>query len=107
MKTGPISWLAELSMIHDSAPAGDNDSYATLLEGNWRIRKGQNLKLTAEFYDPDRDVDENEQNRFSLVWEYTPMEFVQLRAGARAYDGIPQNSLQNRTEAFLELHGYF
>jgi hypothetical protein len=80
-----------------------------LLEANWLVRKGQNLKLTAEFHNPDRDVDEDEdeQNRFSLVWEYTPMEFVQLRAGARAYDGIPQNALQNRTEAFLELHGYF
>jgi hypothetical protein len=43
LKTGPISWLAELSLIADEAPAGDNDSYATLLEGNYRLRKGHNL----------------------------------------------------------------
>ncbi len=108
LRTGPVSWLAEADYIVDQGtPTGRREAWVGLLEANWLIRKGQNLKLTTEFYDPDQDVAEDEQNRFSLVWEYTPMEFIQLRAGARAYDGIPQNSLQNRTEAFLELHGYF
>jgi len=108
LRTGPVTWLGEADYIVDEGTStGRREEWVGLLEANWLLRKGQNLKLTAEFYDPDRDVDEDEQNRFSLVWEYTPMEFVQLRAGARAYDGIPQNSLQNRTEAFLELHGYF
>jgi hypothetical protein len=108
VRTGPVSWLAEADyIVDDGTPTGRRESWVGLLEANWLVRKGQNLKLTAELHDPDRDVDEDERNRFSLVWEYTPMEFVQLRAGARAYDGIPQSSLQNRTEAFLELHGYF
>ena len=54
LKTGPISWLAELSLIKDKEPSGDNDSYATLLEGNWRLRKGHNLKVGYEFLEPDR-----------------------------------------------------
>ena len=74
---------------------------------NWGIRNGHNLKLTGEYYDPDRDVDEDEQNRWSLVYEYTPLPFVQLRAGYRRYEGIPQNDLQNRKLTFLELHGFF
>ena len=37
-----------------------------------RSAAGQNLKLTAEYFDPDDDVDEDEQNRFSVVWEYVP-----------------------------------
>jgi hypothetical protein len=108
LRTGPVTWLGEADYIVDEGtPTGRREEWVGLLEANWLFRKGQNLKLTAEFFDPDRDVNEDEQNRFSLVWEFTPMEFIQLRAGARAYDGIPQNSLQNRTEAFLELHGYF
>ena len=87
--------------------AAKAEEWVGLLEANWLIRKGHNLKLTAEYFEPDTDVDENEQNRFSLVWEYAPMEFLQIRTGVRAYDGIPQNSLQNRTEALLQLHGYF
>jgi hypothetical protein len=65
------------------------------------------LKLTVEGFDPDDDVDEDEQARYSLVWEYMPVQLLQLRAGARAYDGIPQNALQNRRFYFLSMHAFF
>ena len=48
----------------------------------------------------------HQQVRASLVYEYTPIPFVQLRAGVRQYDGIPQNDLQNRRLLFLEIHGF-
>jgi hypothetical protein len=41
------------------------------------------------------------------VWEYTPLQFVQLRVGYRNYDGIPQNDLQNRRVVFAQINGYF
>jgi hypothetical protein len=107
LKTGPISWLAELSLIRDTAPAGDNDSYATLLEGNWRLRKGHNLKVGYEFLEPDEDRDEDQQERYSLVWEYNPVQFTQGRIGVRRYNGIPNIASSNRDELFAELHVYF
>jgi hypothetical protein len=107
LKTGPINWLAELSLINDSAPAGDNDSYATLLEGNWRLRKGHNLKVGYEFLEPNEDRDEDQQERYSLVWEYNPIQFVQSRVGVRRYNGIPNIASSNRDELFAELHVYF
>jgi len=107
LKTGPISWLAEISLINDDAPAGDNDSYATLLEGNWRLRKGHNLKVGYEYLEPNDDRDEDEQERYSLVWEYNPVQFVQSRAGVRRYNGIPNIPSSNRDELFAELHVYF
>lgn len=107
LKTGPISWLAELSLINDNAPAGDNDSYATLLEGNWRIRKGHNLKVGYEFLEPNEDRDEDQQERYSLVWEYNPIQFVQSRIGVRRFNGIPNIAASNRDELFAELHVYF
>jgi hypothetical protein len=42
-----------------------------------------------------------------LLYEWSPIQFLQLRAGVRVYDGIPQNDLQNRKQAFLQLHGFF
>jgi hypothetical protein len=36
-----------------------------------------------------------------------PVQFVQIRTGVRSYDGIPQNDLQNRTTAFVQLNAYF
>jgi hypothetical protein len=108
LRTGPIAWLAEADYVEDEGfPDGERTQWVGLLEANWAYRTGHNLKLTAEYFEPDEDVDEDEQNRWSLVWEVTPMQVLQLRVGARVYDGIPQNDLQNRRLAFVQLNAYF
>jgi hypothetical protein len=108
LTTGPIAWLAEADYVTDKGVAsGTRKSIAGLLEGNWLMRKGHNLKITAEELDPDRDVGEDNQTRYSAVYEYTPIQYLQLRSGIRYYDGIPQNDLQNRRVGFVELHGFF
>ena len=107
VRTGPVAWLAEADYVLDKSFDPRRKQAVGLIEADWLVRKGNNLKLTAEYFDPDREVSEDQQNRFSLVWEYTPLQFVQLRVGARYYDGIPQNDLQNRREVFAQLNGYF
>ncbi len=108
LRTGPISWLAEVDWIEDdSGGGGRTNSIATLLEANWQPRRGHNIKLSHDWFDPDDDIDEDEQARFSLLWEYTPMQFLQARIGVRVYDGIPQVDSQNRDEFFAELHAFF
>ncbi len=108
LRTGPIAWLAEADyIVDDSFADGRRHQWAGLLESNWEFLAGHNLKLSAELFEPDTDVDEDEQTRFSLVWEYVPIQFLQVRAGARIYDGIPQNDLQNRKLVFVSLHGFF
>ncbi len=108
IRTGPVAWLAEIDLISDDIPsAGTIDSIAGLFEANWLFRKGNNLKLSYDYFDPDRDFSEDHQSRYSLLWEYTPMQFLQARIGLRIYDGVPQVDTQNREEAFIELHGFF
>lgn len=108
LRTGPISWLAEADYIKDKGfPEGERKQVVGLLEGNWLIAKGHNLKVTAEHFEPDRDVDEDERARYSVVYEFTPIQFLQLRFGARVYDGIPQNDSDNRKLAFAQMNGYF
>ena len=108
LRTGPVAWLAELDYIIDEGtPTGRRGLWANLLEANYAYRKGQNLKATFEWFDPDDDVAEDERTRMSLVWEYSPMQFVQARFGYRNYDGIPQNPAQNRDQLFAELHIHF
>ncbi len=107
-RTGPISWLAELDYVTDETLGGpDVDRVVGLLEGNWRVAKGHNLKVTYEAFDPNDDLDEDHRERYSIVWEYSPMQLLQPRVGVRFSDGIPQDDLQNREEFFAELHGYF
>lgn len=108
IRTGPVAWLAEIDyIIDDSTPTGRRKSWATLLEANYGYRRGHNLKLTFEWFDPDDDVSEDEQNRISAVWEYSPIQFLQARIGYRSFDGIPQNPAQNREQMFAELHVFF
>jgi len=108
LKTGPLVWLFEADLIRDAGfPEGTRSMLAGLGEVNWGFSKGQNLKLTAEYYDPDRNVSNDQKTRWSAVYELSPLPFVQLRAGFRKYDGIPQNNVDNRRQMFLELHGYF
>ncbi len=96
LRTGPISWLGEADVIDDkSVGAGQGRMVATLLEGNWLIARGNNLKITAEYLDPNRNVSNDAQTRWSVVYELTPIQFAQLRAGVRYYDGIPQIDTQH------------
>lgn len=105
LKTGRVAWLAEIDyIIDDGSPTGRRSLWASLLEANVALTRGHNLKLTFEFFNPDDAVAENEQNRWSLVWEYFPVQFVQLRAGYRKAKGIPQNPAQNAERVFVELH---
>lgn len=108
LKTGPIAWLAEIDLISDDLQTqGTRDAIAGLLEANWLLMAGHNLKVSYDYFDPDNDISDDQQVRWSLLWEYTPIQFVQARFGLRAYDGIPQSDAQNRNEAFAELHGFF
>ncbi len=107
-RTGKISWLAELDFIQDDVSGGGTvETYATLVEGNWRFKKGHNLKVGYEFLDPSDRVAEDEEERYSLVWEYSPFQLFQTRVGYRFYNGVPLFPATNRTDFFFELHGYF
>jgi hypothetical protein len=106
-RSGAVDWLGELDFVRDAGyPGSARRLIGGLGEANWGFRKGQNLKITAEYFDPDLSVANDQQTRWSLVYEYTPIPFFQLRAGYRRYRGIPQNDLENRRLLFLELHAF-
>jgi hypothetical protein len=108
LRTGPISWLAEVDAVEDKSEGVDQGrTLATLLEGNWLIARGNNLKVTAEYLDPNRSVQNNGETRWSVVYELTPIQFLQVRTGVRYYDGIPQIDTQHTKQYFVELHGFF
>jgi hypothetical protein len=105
---GPVTLLGEVDYIDDEAIGLEGRKLmASLAEANWKVAQGHNLKFGFEWLEPDTDVDEDEQTRASLVYEWSPIQFIQLRAGVRVYDGIPQSDSQNRKTAFLQLHGFF
>lgn len=107
-RTGPVDWLGELDA--STAPNGSGGiqtQAGVLLEGDWLIAPGNNLKLTMERYDPDRDTPDNGEARWSLVYELTPIQFVQLRAGVRDYYGPKAIPSQRSRLTFVQLHVFF
>ena len=108
LRTGKVSWLGEAAYIRDEGfGTGPREQLVSLAEANINLKKGHNLRVSYEFFEPDNDVDEDERNRTSIVYEYFPIQFTQLSVGYRKSDGIPQSDLQNLEEAFLQLHVYF
>jgi hypothetical protein len=109
LKTGPIAWLAEADVVVDHTTPNGLRTAGGLLEADWLITQGMNLKITAEQYAPNLDVSirRNGQTRWSVVYEFTPIQFLQLRAGIRYYDGIPQADAQHEQLYFVQLHAFF
>jgi hypothetical protein len=107
LHTGPIAWLAEVDITDDkSLPVGQGRQLGTLAEANWLIMQGHNLKFTHEFLDPNRSVSNNGQTRYSIVYEMTPIQYLQIRTGLRYSDGIPQAPAQHLKVGFIELHAF-
>ena len=108
LKTGPIVWLGEADLVDDrSLGNGGVKMLATLAEADWMLARGHNIKVTGEYLDPNRRVAHDQETRWSLLYELTPVQFVQLRAGVRYSDGIPQLATEHTRLYFLELHGFF
>jgi hypothetical protein len=107
LQTGPVSWLAEADLVNiQDSHRIEHQLAAALLEADWLVRRGANLKLTAEALDPERGQGGSLRTRFSVVGEYTPMQYLQLRLGARWTDDHSQQ-YQAVNQAFLEVHVYF
>ena len=106
IKTGAVSWLFEYDRIEDEgfAPA-DLEQDVALIEANIRVRQGHNLKLTIESrtFDDSRE----DQVRGSVVYEYFPWAFTQLRFGLRSSDSDDDLPSTNSKEIFLQAHVYF
>jgi len=108
LKTGPVVWLGQAEITDDrSIAAGQGKELATLIEADWLITRGNNLKITEEFLNPNRAVPNGEQTRLSVVYELTPVQFLQIRGGVRWNDGIPQDNSQHQRLYFVEAHGFF
>ncbi len=108
LRTGPFVWLAEGDLVRGGGfTNGDRTMLASLLELDWGLRRGHNLKLTYEYEDPERSVRNNAETRASVLYEYTPIQFLQLRAGYRRYVGIPQSNTENQSLGFAEIHVFF
>ncbi len=105
---GDFTFLVEADYIINSLSGNiEQKEWVALFEVNYQLLKGLNLKVTSEYFDPDMDIRENQETRYSIVAEYTPISNLQLRAGTRIADSIPQRLERNNEKIFIQAHMYF
>ena len=106
-----FTFLTEIDYISfkpdNNVSSQDVKQLVSLFEVNYQWKACWNFKVTAEYFDPDQDVDEDHQTRYSFVTEYTPISHIQLRAWLRIKADIPQKVSQNNDEFFIQSHFYF
>lgn len=106
-----FTFLAEADLIStksdNSLGTDRKDVVAGLFEINYQVQKGLNLKFTSELLDPDTDISDNHETRYSLIAEYAPISNIQLRGGIRIADSIPQRPERSSENLFLQTHLYF
>ena len=111
---GDFTFLAEAdaikSEINDIGGITNNQSVTELVglvELNYEMNRGHNIKITSEYHDPDDDFREDHEIRHSLIYEYTPYSNIQLRFGYRSREAPPQQAIQNVNRLFVQTHFYF
>ncbi len=105
---GTVALLTEWDWIENEQLNSANiEQLVGLLEIDYQWMQGLNFKLSAEYYDPNLNIDEDHETRFSFIAEYTPLSHVQLRAGVRIADSIPQFEHRNNDTFFIQTHFYF
>ncbi|GLR72531.1 hypothetical protein [Agaribacter marinus] len=108
LTVGNWVFLTEANLIETEQAFGpDKEELVSLIEANYQLQKGLNIKVTGEYYDPDRSFSNNQETRYSLVVEYAPISMLQLRAGVRSSEGIPQQPSRTNELMFLQTHIYF
>ena len=105
-----MTLLAEVDSIlieNSDGSVADINQLIGLVEVNYEVKQGHNVKLTSEYYDPNDDLKEDHRVRHSLIYEYTPISNIQLRFGARDSGAPPQFPEQNEERFFVQTHFYF
>ena len=97
---GRVGLLAAGDVVDDSTV----EQRVGIAEINFLVVRGHNVKFSYEWHDPNVDIFENANERYSLVYEPFLTQFTQVRVGVRENDGIPQDPSENITSYFLELH---
>ena len=103
-----ITVLSEVDyIVNERQESRDVNQLVGLFEINYQWMQGLNLKFTSEYLDPDIDISDNQESKFSFVTEYAPISNLQLRLGIRIAESIPQLEDRSNEKFFLQTHLYF
>ena len=118
---GPMAFLGEIAAGTDRYGSRDINSLAYILEADYRVTRGVNVRARFDrmelYRDPSLAAPSstvtlsglNTHNRYSLEGEFDPVPFAELRWALRyidhAADQFPDgSSIDDERQAFLQFH---
>jgi hypothetical protein len=100
--------LAEGDFIREKVlDLGKIDRRTVYTEVNYLLLDWLNVKFAYDFFDPDKDIGEDVQDRFSVGLEPFLSKFLQLRLFYRVANGVPARPQDNFDQLSAEMHVFF
>ncbi|MFQ5676465.1 MAG: hypothetical protein ACE5G1_11250 [bacterium] len=105
---GRFTVLAEADVIDERIENQTNppDQFAFFSELDFLLLQGLNLKFAYDFYDPFKNIAEDERDVITIGVECFVTPFLQFRTLYRRLDSIAQKPREKEDQFFIELHTY-
>jgi len=103
-----LTFLAEANLIRSETESGETvDRAAAHAEVDWLVVDWLNARLAYDYYDPDRELKQDHQDRFTVGLEPFLSRFLQLRLSYVVANGIPQRPQDSAAELRAEVHLFY
>jgi hypothetical protein len=101
---GPLSVFGEVDWIRQKPGEAATTGFVTYVEADYGLIQGVDLKAAYDFYDPDIDVKNGAQSRYSVGVEVFPLAGVEVRLLYRFVVEDPVNIDSNELDVMLHLY---
>lgn len=106
LRLGRLGLLGSVDWIRGIGKPSTYDQFALFSEADFEAWQGVHLRSRFEAFDPSRQIQHNERDRFVLGAGWFAMQWVELRAEYRINRDIPQRVTGNANELLLQIHGF-
>jgi hypothetical protein len=104
LSVGNFTVLGEADIVRARSAGTTTSALVLYVEGGYPIVQGFDLKLAYDFYDPDTEVTTGSYSRYSLGFEFFPINGVEVRPMYRLARETPSDGRNN--EFHLLVHFY-
>jgi len=101
---GDLTLLGEVDLMRTASGATTVSSLVAFGEAGYVLTPGVDLKVSYDFFDPDRDLKTGAVSRYSVGVEFFPISGVEVRPVYRILVEEPKNVENNELHILLHIY---
>ncbi|HKJ68530.1 MAG TPA: hypothetical protein VKA68_11280 [bacterium] len=102
---GPLTLMGEADLMRDY-PAANATGFTAYADLTWQIQDGVFLALEQDYFDANRDLENNELVRYTIGAELFPISYVEVKPQYRLLNATASPDF-SRSEFILQFHFWF